>query len=178
MKRIIAALVTIVTLGCTLHALCGEVHDAAADGNLERVKLLLKEEPDLVFSRDTNGMTPLHRAVTQGRKDMVMLLLLDKADVNAKVNDNQGGTSLHLAVGNSHKDIAALLLANKADVNATDREGHVPLGGAAVADQKDMVELLLAFNADANSKNQALRAAVTFKRDKVAELLRQQGAHE
>jgi ankyrin repeat protein len=178
MKKKIVTLFTVVTLSWTIHAFCGEIHEAAAGGNLERVKSLLKENPDLAFSRDANGMTALHRAVTQGRKDMVMLLLLNKADVNAKANDNDGGTALHMAVGGGNKEIAALLLAAKADVNASDKNGHVPLGGAAVTGQKDMAELLLAFGADANSKSQALHVAVTFKRDDVAELLRQQGAHE
>ena len=37
-----------------------EIHEAARDGDLENVKALLKHYPDLVFSKDTYGLTPLH----------------------------------------------------------------------------------------------------------------------
>ena len=36
-------------------AFCGEIHDAAKDGDLEKVKALLKDNPDLVNSKDNNG---------------------------------------------------------------------------------------------------------------------------
>jgi ankyrin repeat protein len=35
------------------------IFDAARDGKLERVKILLKSKPDLVNSRDALGKTPL-----------------------------------------------------------------------------------------------------------------------
>ena len=87
-----------------------------------------------------------------------------------------------MAVGGGKKDIAALLLADKADVNAGDKKGHTPLGIAAVTGKKDMALLLLAFDEDVNAKDgsgwTALHTAVSFKRDSVAELLRQQGGHD
>jgi len=182
MKTLILLLFTVGALNWTMLAFSGEIHEAASSDNLERVKALLNENPTLVLSRDTNGMTALHRAVSQGHKEMVKLLLARKADVNANTNDDGGGTALHMAVGGGSKDIAALLLADKADVNAGDKKGHTPLGIAAVTGRKDMAELLLAFDADVNRKDgsgwTALHAAVHFKRDNVAELLRQQGGHE
>ena len=54
--------VTLVALVWSCLAFCGEIHDAAEDGDLEKVKALLKANPDLVNSKDTNGMTPLHFA--------------------------------------------------------------------------------------------------------------------
>ena len=70
--------------------LLGEIHNAARDGDLEKVKALLKDNPDLVFSKDTNGTTPLHWAAINGHKDVASLLLANKAAVNAK--DNSGNT--------------------------------------------------------------------------------------
>ena len=72
----------------------GQIHDAAESGDLEKIKLLLKGNPDLVFSKDTDGRTPLHYAASCTNKEVVELLLADKADVNAK--DNDGRTPLHL----------------------------------------------------------------------------------
>jgi ankyrin repeat protein len=37
-----------------------DLHEAAREDDLEKVKALLKDKPDLVFSKDNNGRTPLH----------------------------------------------------------------------------------------------------------------------
>src|SRR5260221_13196855 len=89
-------------------AVCGEIHNATKDGDLEKVKALLKDNPDLVFSRGQYGDSPLHLAATAGHKDVAELLLANKAEVNAK-NDS-GGTPLVAAADYGHEDIAALLL--------------------------------------------------------------------
>jgi ankyrin repeat protein len=60
-----------------------------------------------------------------GHKDVVELLLANKADVNAK--SNGGWTPLHEAAMSGHKEVAGLLLANKAEVNAKDNKGETPL---------------------------------------------------
>jgi ankyrin repeat protein len=52
----------------------------------------LKNTHDLVRSKDTNGPTPLHFAAVNGFKDVAALLLVSKAEVNAK--DNNGKTPL------------------------------------------------------------------------------------
>ena len=115
-----------------------EIHNAAKGGDLATVKEMLKDNPDLVSSRDTNGYPPLHWAAFKDRKDVVALLLANKADINAK--DDVGLTALHLAAIAEHKDMVELLLANKADVNAKDNSGMTPLSW--VLEQKDMVALL------------------------------------
>ena len=74
-------------------------------------------------------MTPLHVAADGGHKDVVELLLANKAEVNAK--DNDGVTPLHCGGVSGHKDVAELLLANKAEVNAKDNDGGTPLHMAA-----------------------------------------------
>src|SRR5713101_2106293 len=98
---------------------------AVKDGDLEKVKALLKGNPDLVFNGDGRGWTPVHYAAHWGQKEVAELLLANKADVNAQ--DNYGMTPLHCAVAQGYKDLAELLLANKADVNAQDNEGVTPL---------------------------------------------------
>lgn len=76
----------------------------------------LKNTADLVRSKDTNGLTPLYFAAVNGFKDVAALLLVSKAEANAK--DNDGRTPLQLAVGT---DLAALLLASKARVSVWTR---------------------------------------------------------
>lgn len=116
------------------------IQDAAAIGDLERVKAMLKDDPDLVFSRDFGGDTALHCAVMQGRTDIVKLLLANKAEVNVMAN-NSGWTPLHMAVFSGHKDIVELLLAGGADVNARCKD-ETPLRFAESLNRKDMADLL------------------------------------
>jgi ankyrin repeat protein len=119
-------------------------HDAAGNGDLEKVRALLAADPALVFSKDAeDGMTPLHRAAENGLADVAELLLAGKADVNAV--SAHGMTPFLAAVKNHHMEVARLLLARGADVNA----GYFPpdwkpLHYAAFHGHADMVELLLA----------------------------------
>jgi ankyrin repeat protein len=126
------------------------LHEAVLEGDLKKVKALLKRTPDLVFSKDESGMTPLHPAARRGDKDVAELLLANHAAVNAKNIDGQ--TPLHWAALNGHKDLVQLLLANKADVNAKNNDGFTPLHPAARRGDKDVAELLLANQADVNAK--------------------------
>jgi ankyrin repeat protein len=154
----IAAVTLAVLVSCLLVS-CGkknarsdEIYYAAANGELGKVKALLKTNPDLISSKeDKFGYTPLHLATQEGHKDVVAYLLANKADVNAREKDNQ--TPLHLAVVRDHKDVAELLLTNNADVNAKDKNGWTPLHWAAALDHEDMAALLLANNADVNAKS-------------------------
>ena len=156
-----------ITLVWSIPAICGEIHDAAGAGDLTKVKALLKDNPDLVFSKKEDlrldktvriigdeigyDLTPLHSAAESGYKEVVELLLVNKADVNAKTDN--GYTPLHTATLRDHKDMAELLLAHGAEVNAKDSEGWTPLHGAAANGHKDMVELLLAHGAEVNAKD-------------------------
>jgi ankyrin repeat protein len=126
-----------------------DILDAAAGGSLEKIKSLLKDNPDLVFAKDTQGFTPLHWGAVSGHGDVLEFLLTNKADVNAR--DNVGRTALHFAAQNGWADVVELLLTNKADVNAKDdSSGFAPLHLAAYFGHTNVVELLLANGADFN----------------------------
>ena len=131
-------------------AFCGEILDAAKNGDLGKVKALLKDNPDLVFSKDNYGGTPLFLAALTGHKDVATFLLANKADVNAK--ENNGWTPLHAASGEGYKDMVELLLTNKADVDAKDNNDETPLFSSSLKGHKDVAELLLANKADVNAK--------------------------
>jgi len=118
----------------------GEIHEAAKAGDLEKIKALLKDNPELVFSKDTNGATSLHAAAAIGHKDVAELLLAHKAEVNAKEND--GATPLHVAACEGHKDVVKLLLANEAEANAKDNNSRTPLAWATHKSHENVAELL------------------------------------
>jgi ankyrin repeat protein/tRNA A-37 threonylcarbamoyl transferase component Bud32 len=135
-------------LDSSAHTVIGDIHDAAKSGDIDRVKALLQSNPHLISSKTPEGLTPLHEAALYGRKDVVVLLLERKAEINS--TDNGGGTALHYAAMNGHKDIVELLLTGNAEVNANNLDGDTPLDYAAMKDRSDIIKRLLANNADVN----------------------------
>jgi ankyrin repeat protein len=167
------AAVLLVVLAWSSLAFGGEIHDAARNGDLEKVKALLKDNPDLVFSKDGFGWTPLHWAADTGHKDVAELLLANKADATAK--NNLGDTPLHWAAWRGQKAVAELLLTNKADANAKNNFGDTPMHWAGWQGQKAVAELLLTNKADVNAKTTngwtPLHLALAAGRKDVVELL-------
>ena len=64
------AIVMLIALACSAPTFCGEIHEAAKAGDLEKIKSLIKDNPELVSSRDMNDLTPLHVAAQYGHKDV------------------------------------------------------------------------------------------------------------
>lgn len=152
---------------------------AARSGDLKAAKALINAQPTLVFSKDANdgGRTPLHLAVHNDQKAVVELLLVSKADINAK--DRDGNTPLHMA---NNINIVKLLLAKGANVNAKRALDQTPLHYSAIGGNKDVVELLLAQGANVNAKCRdgwtPLRYAVHNGHKTLAEWLRKHGGRE
>jgi ankyrin repeat protein len=67
----------------------------------------LKDNPNFVSRRGTNGDTPLHWTAMKGESGVVELLLANKADINAK--NKHGQTPLHVAALNEDSHMVELL---------------------------------------------------------------------
>jgi ankyrin repeat protein len=134
-------------------AFAAGIHEAVKKNDVAKVKNLIKNNPDLLLSKDEDGFTPLHLAAANGYKEMTEFLLASKADVNAK--DNSGSTPLHQAATAEaqNADVLEMLIARKADVNATDTNGLTPLHYAALADRAKSVKVLLGHGAHADVKD-------------------------
>ena len=75
--------------------------------------------------KNIQGLTPLYRAVYEGKVGLTHLLLQYGADVEAR--DNNGETALHLAARKNHSEIAALLFEHGANANAENIKDLTPL---------------------------------------------------
>src|SRR5215212_2188256 len=94
---------------CVLTAQAGELQDAAAGGEIEKVRALLKTNPAALNNRD-GGTTALHEAARGGHFDVVKLLISSGAKVNEK--NFSGLTPLKLALGYRRMEIAEFLRKN------------------------------------------------------------------
>lgn len=128
---------------------------------------------------DSTGLTALIIASTNNFKDIVELLIANKADVNAKCNF---GCCIPLLKAAEHGniEIMKILLANEADINATITNGDTSLIYATLNGQVESVKFLIANKADINIKNKnyetALDIANANEYTEIANLLKSAGA--
>jgi ankyrin repeat protein len=107
-------------------AWCAEIHDAALNGDLAKVKNLLVKDSTLVNAVNDQGRTPLHQAAARGHRELAAWLIQQGADVNRKDSSYQL-TPLHLAVWNDHLETARLLLKKGADLQAREKDNETAL---------------------------------------------------
>ena len=101
---------------------------AAKSGDVEKLRILLDADANLIHTRDTDGSTALHCAAWKGHQATVTFLLSAGADVNIHSNNEHWGTTpLHAAAHANQAAIAQMLIENGADVNAQDKDGKTPL---------------------------------------------------
>lgn len=98
-----------------------EILEAAEEGDLNRIKELLKIRKELVNIIDRDKYTPLHRACSTNQKEVALLLIENGADVDAKTD--MGWTPLHSCCHWNSLDCANILLQHGADVNAQSEGG-------------------------------------------------------
>ncbi len=108
-----------------------------------------------------DGDTVLILAAKKGSKEIVELLLANKADLNI-TTDQYGETALMLAAKGGHTDIAKLLIANKADPNIKSRMKETALFYAARGGHMEIVKLLIENNVNINIKNKNGQSSLTF----------------
>ena len=71
----------------------------------------------------SQGFTPLHAASSNGKVEVVRLLM--EYGVNADATTTDGSTNLNLACLNGHEAVCSELISFKADVRTCDHKGMV-----------------------------------------------------
>ena len=97
--------------------------DAVRYGGLDRVRTLLRENPECVNVRDDEGRTPLHYLDwnTRHGEEIIELLIAHGADTSAK--DNAGHTPADQMLQNARPDLAEVLRRHGGDIGMS---GAVP----------------------------------------------------
>ncbi len=145
-----AALFLIVIMALSAYALPQDIFDSLRKGDIQTVKALVEKSPQILDSRDGNGMTPLHYAAMGGSAKLIN----DFIDKGAKLElqDAQLKTPLHLAAMNNRQNAVVALLKRGAAVDARDDYRRTALILCArERGQADTGRVLIEAGADVNA---------------------------
>jgi uncharacterized protein len=123
------------------------VFDAAALGDVSRLRSLLEVDPALVHEWSADGFTALHFAAYLGGADAVRMLIEAGSDVHAVARNDMRVQPLHSAAALGDVSACEALLRAGADPNATQQGGFVPLDEALITKNEPLAELLRAHGA-------------------------------
>ena len=146
------------------------VFEAAAVGDLGRVRALIDADPALARAYATDGFHALGLAAFFGHSDVLRFLITAGAEVSAPSRNKMEVTALHSALAGPDPDSAFALIAAGADVNAKQQDGYTALHEAAQNGNREAVDALLAAGADAS--------ATIGSGDRPADLARKHGHPE
>jgi len=156
-----------------------ELSDAAAAGQLARVKELVEQDRAAASGYSVDGFPIIALAAAFGHQGVATYLSEQGGDINAVAKNGTGYTALTGAVAGGHTSIVKWLAANGADVNHRYSQGYSPLLTAAANGHLEIVKTLLAYGADLRAHNDASKNALTFAaergHDDVATYLRELG---
>lgn len=146
--------------------------DAARDGDLERVKVLVGQDKNAVYAADERRCTALHFACDKGFLEIARYLLDHGASLTAK--DVDGDLPLHWAAYAGKAEVAGLLIERGAEIEAINRDQNTALHYATRNGHSGTVALLLekGANVDAQTRGGVTPVILATLRDD-ADLVRQ-----
>ena len=125
-----------------------ELPEAAAVGNLARVRELIEKNGAQAGSFSPDGFPVVALAAFLGHLELVQYLAAHGADINAAATNGSGYNALTGAVTSGHAAVVQWLLEHGANPNYRYSEGYSPLLTAAANGRLDIAKLLLAHGAD------------------------------
>jgi ankyrin repeat protein len=150
----------LVKQGADVNLVSDRIHNPAAlfsavrGRRVNNVRLLLENhaDPNVVSLNQGENVTALHMAAASGSVEIVQLLLMHGAHVDAR--DESGMTPLWVAAISGYREIVEVLIAAGADVNAKNGSGSTVLDRAH---DPEVRALLSAHHASESSPNRAVQ---------------------
>ncbi|PVD39591.1 hypothetical protein C0Q70_02226 [Pomacea canaliculata] len=134
---------------------------ACSAGYYELAQVLLAMNANVEDRGIKGDCTPLMEAASGGYLEIVRLLILHGADVNAQ--SSAGNTPLHSAACGGHVEVVKELITSGASVEVHNENGHTPLMEAASAGYVEVARLLLEAGAGINThSNEFKESALTL----------------
>lgn len=147
--------------------------------SIETIKLLLNKVHDIANFGSTEGVTPLHIASSQGRVELIQLLINYSALIN--VQDFDGDTPLHDAVLSVQYEAVMILLHAGADASIANSCGYTPFHLAASKGNYPIINLILPFVTEINqlttAGHTAFMLSVLGSNIEIIDLLLERGAN-
>lgn len=158
------------------------IHAAVRLNNIEQVKLLLKENSELVNARDDDSNTPLILACVDSKVSLLMVKLLIESGADLHLGDQDKDTPLHYAAYGGNIEAAKILIENKAEIDFKDANGLTPLHLALIKRHSETAKLFVEHGANINAKvnysgNTPLFLALSASDEEFAEILISKGAN-
>jgi uncharacterized protein len=132
-----------------------DVFEAAAIGDVERLRELLEGDAALANAWSEDGFTPVHFAAFFGHPDAAKLLIERGADLEARSKNEQfalDAAALHSAAAAGQLEVCRILLDAGADVNAVQHGGYTALLDAAANKNQELIDFLLERGADRSAR--------------------------
>ena len=124
---------------------------AVTEDDLEAVQLALLNTPNVNARDEATNYSALERAISNGNREILQVLLWAKADVNAR--DNNGQTPLMMIGEDTTSEMIWDLINAGAKINLRDHDGDTALISAAEVDNVEALKVLLDAGAKVNETN-------------------------
>ena len=135
------------------------VFDVARTGTVEQAKALLKSDPKIFNTTNSEGYSPLTLACYRSNNDVAKLLLDNGSDINKQ---SPMGTPLMASVVKGNLEMAKILLEKKADPDLTDTKKTTALIYAVQFKNIEMIKLLLEYDPNQSQKDDSGKTAFEY----------------
>jgi ankyrin repeat protein len=150
-----------------------EFIDAATQGDVAKVKEMLRADPSLAQSKDEKGLSVVLKATYYGNRDVVEALLASGVELNVFEAAATGQTDR----------VRTLIEVDPTLVNSYSPDGFAPLSLAAFFGHQETVDALLAAGAEVSAPSREtmkltpLASALATGHNQIARTLIEHGAH-
>jgi len=148
-----------------------DIFEAAALGDTNRLRSLLRDHPDLVCTFSGDGFTPLHLASFFSQPAAAEELLNGGADPNAVATNGSKLAVINSAAASNNAELVKVLLRGGANPDAQQQGGFTALHAAAQHNNAEMARALLGAGADASLRTDEGKTAADMAGPDVLKLL-------